>query len=111
MAHRKPTAADRPEFRRDVEKMMETLDVQVGEIDDPRAEAVVILVTLAVDFDPASNVLWELDANKSAVRPDVHCSFCKGVVAMSNHAYGRYAAMVKKPRVCCTRCVGSLVKT
>ncbi len=103
---RKPTAADRPQFRRDVAKMMGELNVGVAEI----APDMTILCTRAADFDPASNVLWENEANKSAVRPDVRCSTCNETVAMSNHAYGRYAALDKKPRVCCLQCVTSLSK-
>jgi hypothetical protein len=101
----KPTAADRPQFRRDVAKMMVDLGVGVGEPDDA-----VILCTRADDFDPASNVLWENEANKSAVRPDVRCSTCKHNVALSNHAYARYCALDKKPRICCTACLPTLLK-
>jgi hypothetical protein len=88
-------------------KMMETLNVEVGEV----SANAVILCSRAEDFNPAANVLWELDGNKSAVRQDVVCYGCKSAVAMSNHIYGRYTAMDKKPRVCCTRCAGSLLKT
>jgi hypothetical protein len=102
---RKPTAADRPQFRRDVLDMMQKLGVQVGVPEDA-----VILCTRAEDFDPADNVLWELEANRSAVRPDVHCFKCQAVMAMSNDAYGRYCALDKKPRVCCIQCMAELVK-
>jgi len=86
--------------------MVEKLDVQVGEPES----ADVILCSRAADFDPASNVLWELEANRSAVRPDVRCLACKSVVAMSNHAYERYCAMDDKPRICCTVCLPTLVE-
>ena len=76
---KKLTAADRPQFHRDAAKMMDGLDIQIGEPD----AAAVILCSRAVDFDPETNVLWELEANKSAVRPDVHCSTCDSVVALS----------------------------
>ena len=86
--------------------MMESLGVQVGEPDSSG----VILCTRADDFDPATNVLWEDAANKSAVRSDVHCSTCKHNVALSNHAYEAYTALDKKPRICCTRCLPTLLK-
>lgn len=98
---RKPSAADRPQFRRDVAKMLGDMNVGVAEI----APNMTILCTRASDFDPADNVLWEDVANKSAVRPDVHCSGCKSPMAMSNHAYARYSAMDKKPNVICLQCV------
>lgn len=106
MAERKPTAADRPQFRRDVAKMMGELNVGVAEI----APDVVLLCTRASDFDPADNVLWENEANKSAVRADVLCFGCKSVMAMSNHAYERYSGLDKKPRVVCIRCAAEHVK-
>ena len=106
MAKRKLTAADRPQFRRDMVEMIKTLNVEVGEV----APDMVILVTRAEDFDPSENSLWELDGNKSAVRPGVVCSECKSTVVMSNHTYGRYAILDKKPRICCARCIGSLTE-
>lgn len=99
-AERKPTAADRPQFRRDVAKMLGDLNVGVTEI----SPDVTILCTRAGDFDPADNVLWEDEANKSAVRSDVQCFGCKSTMAMSNHAYERYSAFDKKPRVVCIQC-------
>jgi hypothetical protein len=103
---RKPTAADRPQFRRDMVDMMSKLDVQVGEV-SPDA---VILVSRGEGFRPSDNVLWELSGNKSSVRSDVVCSSCKKTVAMSNHTYERYTALDRKPRICCTRCVETLLK-
>jgi hypothetical protein len=102
---RKPTAADRPQFRRDVAKMIGELGVKSAEV----SPDMVILVTRASDFEPESNVLWELEANKSSVRSDVVCSTCKNTVAMSNDAYGKYSAFDRKPRICCTVCLPSLM--
>lgn len=102
---KKPTAADRPQFRRDVADMMQRLGVQVGVPEDA-----VILCTRAEDFDPSHNVLWELEANKSAVRPDVLCMACKSPMAMSNELYGRYVKADKKPKVCCPQCMVEIVK-
>jgi hypothetical protein len=101
MAVRKPTAADRPQFRRDMLDMMQTLKVGVAEI----APDMAILCTPADEWDPSHNVLWEEEANKSAVREEVHCAGCKKPVAMSNHAYERYTMLDKKPVVVCIRCV------
>jgi len=102
---KKPSAADRPQFRRDVAKMMGDLGVKVGEPDDA-----VILCTRAEDWDPASNVLWENEANRSFVRDDVQCSTCNQTVVLSNHAYKRYLALDKKPRICCLACLPTLLK-
>lgn len=106
MRRRTFTAADRPEFRRDVADLMSKLNVQVGEV-SPDA---ILLVSCGEDFQPSDNVLWELEANKSSVRQDIVCGECKKIVAMSNHAYARYTNMDRKPRVCCTRCVETLLK-
>jgi hypothetical protein len=103
---KKPTAADRPQFRRDVANMMEALNVQVSEVN---SEAIV-LCTRASDFDPDDNVLWENEANKSAVRADVHCFSCQSPLAMSNHMYERYTALDKRPRACCVQCAVMVLK-
>ncbi len=107
VSRKRPTAGDRPQFRRDVAKVLDALGAEIGEA----APDATILCAHAEDFDPADNVLWELHGNKSAVRADVKCSECKSAVAMSNHTYSQYASMDKKPRVCCTRCVALLVGT
>ena len=85
---------------------MKTLGVQVG---DPGPDAMIVC-TRAEDFDPADNVLWEFEANRSAVRSDVHCFKCSAVMAMSNDAYGKYVKADKKPRVCCVQCMAELVE-
>ena len=103
---KKPTAADRPEFRRNVADMVSKLDISVGEI----TQNVMVVCTRAADFDPASNVLWELEANRSAVRNDVLCMACKSPLAMSNDAYGRYTSLDKKPNVCCVLCIVEIVE-
>jgi hypothetical protein len=99
MSRRKPTAADRPEFRRAMRDMVEKLGVAQITPD------VAIVCTRASDFRPEDNVLWELEANKSAVRHDMHCAGCQSEMAMSNHAYARYTSLDKKPRVLCVQCV------
>jgi len=101
---KKFSAADRPQFRRDVAAEIAKLGVEVGAI----GPDTVVLCTRAEDFDPSSNVLWELEANKSQVRKDVVCSFCRHIVALSNEAYARYRMLDRKPRVCCERCIPRL---
>ena len=105
MKRRKATAADRPQFRRDVADMMQKLGVQVGDA----GPDTMIVCSRASDFDPSDNVLWEFEANRSAVRPDVHCFRCESPMAMSNDAYGRYQKLDRKPKVCCTRCLPEVV--
>lgn len=106
MKPRKPTAADRPAFRRAVADTMQKLHVQVGE---PGPDDLVVC-TRAADFDPATNVLWELEGNRSAVRPDVQCFSCQSPLAMSNELYGKYTRADAKPRACCAQCMLKLVR-
>lgn len=107
MSQKKPTAADRPEFRRRALETMKKLDVEVDDITPDK----VIICIRASEFNPDDNILWELEENKSAVRPDVHCAGCKSEMAMSNHAYAAYAGFDKKPRVMCLPCLLELSKT
>lgn len=81
--------------------MLSDLNVGVAKI----SSDVTVVCTRASDFDPVSNILFELEANRSAVRPDVHCFKCASVMVMSNDAYARYAALDKKPRVTCLQCL------
>ena len=103
---KKQTAADRPEFRRDLAEMVQKLDIKAGEVN----QDAMVVCTRAADFNPQDNVLWELEANKSAVRNDVHCIGCKSPMAMSNDTYGKYTALDKKPRVCCVHCLMGIVE-
>ena len=100
MSRKKLTAADRPDFRREMGKMIAKHDIQPAEI----TPEVMILCSRAEDFDPETNVLWELHGNKSEVRPGVLCVECKRAVAMSHDAFAKYSAFDKKPRVCCLQC-------
>lgn len=86
--------------------MMEDLGVQVAELDPEMT----IVCSRAADFNPEHNVLWELDANKSAVRDDVRCFACGSTVAMSNDAYGKYQVFDKKPKACCLQCMTEMVQ-
>jgi hypothetical protein len=86
--------------------MMRELRVQVGE---PGPDALLVC-TRADDFDPATNVLWELDGNRSAVRDDVHCFSCQSALAMSNDLYGKYTRADAKPRACCAQCMLTLAR-
>lgn len=98
---------DRDEFHREIEQLVEKLGVKTVQELNPE---MVILVSPAKDFDPATDkYLWQLPDNQSAVR-DVYCSSCKAQVAMSNWMYRKYAAMEKKPKVCCTNCVQNNLK-
>lgn len=103
---RHPTAADRSEFHRAVRDLVEKLDMQPGEL----APDVTVVCVRAADFDPADNVLWELDANKSAVRTDVVCKTCKSQLAMSNNAYGRWLVLDRKPTTLCAQCMLVMIK-
>jgi len=103
---RRFSAADRPAFRRDVAKAFDDHNVGVGDMTEP---GIVVVCVRGQDFDPQTNVLWELEANRSAVRPDVLCQDCKSPLAMSHHAYGQYTALDKKPKVMCVQCMQRVV--
>ncbi len=103
---KKPTAADRPEFRRGVADIVQKLGIKAA----PITQDVMLVCTRAADFDPADNVLWEFEANRSAVRSDVHCFKCESPMAMSNEAYGKYLVLDKKPKVCCVQCMVEIVE-
>ena len=99
------TAADRPEFRRQVGELLSKTGAEVGEL----TSDVSIICSKAKDFDPADNVLWELKANKSAARPDVLCVRCKAPLAMSNHNYSRWSSLDQKPKTYCVECALGVV--
>ena len=75
-----------------------------------KPEGALLVCMSAEEFDPATNILWEDEANKSAARSDVHCSTCKKPVAMSNYLYARYMAMDKRSPVCCSKCLPKLLE-
>ena len=95
---------DRHKFREALRPLVAKMEVGAMTSD------VVLLCTRASDFDPDSNSLWELEANKSAVRQDVRCSGCGSALAVSNGAYANYTAMDKRPRASCMQCVLDVAK-
>jgi len=103
---RRFSAADRPAFRRDVAKAFDDHNIGVGDMTEP---GIVVVCARAADFDPETNVLWENEANRSAVRPDVLCQDCKSPLAMSHHAYAQYRAQDRKPKVLCVQCLQRVV--
>ena len=95
---------DRRKFREALRPLVAKMEVGV------MTSNVVLVCMRAADFDPDSNALWELEANKSAVRQDVRCSGCGSALAVSNAAYATYTAMDKRPKASCMQCVISMAE-
>ena len=73
---------------------------QSGELEP----GMVVICTLAKDFDPKSNDLWDSWGNKSKVRDDVRCCGCCEKLAVSNWVYRQYVVMAEKARPYCMEC-------
>jgi hypothetical protein len=70
----------------------------------------VVICTLAKDFDPKSNDYWDSWGNKSKVRDDVRCCGCCEPLAVSNWVYRQYVVMAEKPRPYCMECAGPVIE-
>src|SRR5436190_17658600 len=71
----------------------------------------VIVCTLAKDFDPKTNELWDFWGNRSAVRDDVRCCGCCEPLAVSNWAYQQYTEMKgEKARPYCMACATVVIE-
>lgn len=68
-------------------------------------EGSVIVVTRVQDFDPASNDMWDLEANKSYPREGLVCHTCKEPVVMSDSLYEMYERKPMPEAVGCGKCV------
>lgn len=75
-------------------------DVKIGTIQQSD-----FVVSMRVkDFDPATNDLWENDANKSYPR-DLFCVNCKEQVVMSNGAFAEYSTDPNPAKILCGDCM------
>jgi hypothetical protein len=70
----------------------------------------VVICTLAKDFDPKSNDLWDSWGNKSKVRDDVRCCGCCEKLAVSNWVYRQYVVMAEKARPYCMECAAVVIE-
>ncbi len=70
----------------------------------------VVICTLAKDFDAKSNDLWDSWGNKSKVRDDVRCCGCCEPLAVSNWVYRQYVVMAEKARPYCMECAAVVIK-
>lgn len=68
----------------------------------------IIVTTLVEDFDPDSNAVWHLDANKSYPREGIVCHECKRPIVMSNFAFNYYQKNPNPKQVMCGTCVFSI---
>ena len=98
---------DRDEFR---EKLGEFFDEAKVEPVRKLEPDMVVVCTLAKDFDPSHNDMWEFWDNKSEPRDDVRCCGCCEALAVSNWVYKQYVAMAQKPKPYCAACAGELME-
>jgi hypothetical protein len=98
---------DKDEFKRRLGEFFKESKVQPVRKLEPD---MVMVCTLAKDFDPKTNDLWDQWGNRSEVRDDVRCCGCCEPLAVSNWAYGQYAKMAEKPRPYCMECATEVMK-
>lgn len=98
---------DKDEFKKRLGEFFKETKVQTIKKLEP---GIVIICTLAKDFDPKSNAYWDSWANKSQVRDDVRCCGCCDPLAVSNWVYRQYVVMAEKPRPYCMECAGPVIE-
>jgi hypothetical protein len=98
---------DKFEFKRRLGEFLKKEKVQTVKKLEP---GMVIICTLAKDFDPKSNEYWDSWGNKSKVRDDVRCCGCCEPLAVSNWVYRQYVVMGEKPRPYCMTCAEVVIK-
>lgn len=67
-------------------------------------EQSIIVCSRVEDFDPKSNELWTLRANKSFPR-DAECGDCKKPVVMSDAMFAGYVAGQRQSKIKCAKCL------
>jgi hypothetical protein len=98
---------DKDEFRAKLGEFFGQSNVQPVRKLEPD---MVVICTLAKDFDPKNNELWDRWANKSKVRDDVRCCGCCESLAVSNWVYDQYVVMKEKPRLYCVACASEVLE-
>ena len=98
---------DKDEFRKKLGEFFQESKVKAVRRLEPD---MVVVCTLARDFDPKSNDLWDQWGNKSEVRDDVRCCGCCEALAVSNWVYEQYVAMKHKPRPYCMACAQEVIE-
>jgi hypothetical protein len=98
---------DKFEFKRRLGEFLKKEKVKTVKKLEP---GMVIICTLAKDFDPKSNEYWDSWGNKSKVRDDVRCCGCCEPLAVSNWVYRQYVVMGEKPRPYCMTCAEVVIK-
>ena len=98
---------DKEEFRRRLGEFFEESNVKPVRKLEPD---MVIVCTLAKEFDPKNNQLWDQWGNKSQVRDDVRCCGCCEALAVSNWVYEQYVKMKDKPRPYCLHCAADVIE-
>ncbi len=77
--------------------------------DRPADGESIILCTAVEDFEEKSNLMWQIDANKSYPR-DAVCRKCLRQVVMSNGMYEKYLEGGKVAAVECGGCIFGKLK-
>lgn len=99
-----------PKLREAIKKMLALPNVHVGPPKgEPMPEDAMFVVSAVEDFDPETNILWGVAANKSYPR-DLFCGSCKRQVVMSDGLYERYLEVNKPEQVICAVCLMSNLK-
>lgn len=68
-------------------------------------EGTIIIVSRVEDFDPESNSIWKIEANRSYPREGLECSKCHYPVVMSNWGFSEYQKHPNPEHICCNQCI------
>lgn len=93
---------NRPKILRNIRRFIEKHNIKA--VTEIPADAIVV-VTLVKDFDPESNSVWEIQANKSYPREGIVCRSCQQPVVMSDGVFDMYSKNPVPNQVCCNECV------
>lgn len=99
---------DKKKFHRELREFVERNNIKfASSIDDP--DATTIVCTAVEEFDPVTNEVWNVPANRSYAR-DIVCDECKRQVVMSDGMFKMYSEAKSKPLVGCGSCVLGIKK-
>jgi len=98
---------DKKEFKKRLGEFFKKENVKTVRALEP---GMVVICTLAKDFDPKSNEFWDSWGNKSKIRDDVRCCGCCEPLAVSNWVYRQYVVMDEKPRPYCMECAAVVIE-
>jgi ribosomal protein S27AE len=91
----------RENLRRMIREFLKLPNVRV--MKEMPEEHDIIIATAVADFDPKSNDLWVISANKSYARDEI-CMDCGRQVVMSDGMYAGYVAAQRQAKIKCGKC-------